>query len=98
MSCPAFWVQLCPGYGSVTSGCTYPVPFRGSADLLALNQFAHGTSVSFAQGVIDHPWLARLDATTEALRHAAEDTPSGAKPDDVEKVPVFDRAGLAPKI
>jgi hypothetical protein len=39
-----------------------------------------------------------LDATTEALRHAAEDTPSGAKPDDVEKVPVFDRAGAAPKI
>jgi hypothetical protein len=39
-----------------------------------------------------------LDATTEALRHAVEDTPSGAAPDDVEKVPVFDRAGLAPKI
>jgi hypothetical protein len=39
-----------------------------------------------------------LDATTEALRHAAEDTPSGASPDNVEKVPVFDRADLAPKI
>jgi hypothetical protein len=39
-----------------------------------------------------------LDATTEALRHAAEDTPSGAGPEDVEQVPVFDRAGLAPKI
>jgi hypothetical protein len=39
-----------------------------------------------------------LDATAEALRHAAEDTPTGASPDDVEKVPVFDRAGLAPKI
>ncbi|THD70846.1 MAG: hypothetical protein E7813_07010 [Bradyrhizobium sp.] len=39
-----------------------------------------------------------LDATTEALRHAAEDTPSGAEPDDVEKTPVFDRAGEAPKI
>jgi hypothetical protein len=39
-----------------------------------------------------------LDATTEALRHAAEDTPSGAAPGDVEKVPVFDRADLAPKI
>jgi hypothetical protein len=39
-----------------------------------------------------------LDATTEALRHAVEDTPSGADPDDVEKVPVFDRAGQAPKI
>jgi hypothetical protein len=39
-----------------------------------------------------------LDATTEALRHAAEDTPSGALPDDVETVPVFDRADLAPKI
>lgn len=39
-----------------------------------------------------------LDATTEALRHATEDTPSGASPDDVEKVPVFDRAGQAPKI
>ena len=39
-----------------------------------------------------------LDATTEALRHAAEDTPSGGAPDDVENVPVFDRADQAPKI
>jgi hypothetical protein len=39
-----------------------------------------------------------LDSSTEALRHAAEDTPSGALPDDVEKVPVFERADLAPKI
>jgi hypothetical protein len=39
-----------------------------------------------------------LDATNEALRHAAEDTPSGAVPEDVETVPVFDRADLAPKI
>jgi hypothetical protein len=39
-----------------------------------------------------------LDAATEDLRHAAEDTPSGATPDDVENVPVFDRAGQAPKI
>jgi len=39
-----------------------------------------------------------LDASTEALRHAAEDTPSAAAPDDVETVPVFDRADLAPKI
>ena len=39
-----------------------------------------------------------LDATAEALRHAAEDTPSGAVPNDIEKVPVFDRADLAPKI
>jgi hypothetical protein len=39
-----------------------------------------------------------LDATTEAIRHAAEDTPSGAKPEDIEKTPVFDRADLPPKI
>ncbi|WP_271500163.1 hypothetical protein [Bradyrhizobium sp. CCBAU 11357] len=39
-----------------------------------------------------------LDASTEALRHAAEDTPSGALPEDVEIVPVFDRADLATKI
>jgi hypothetical protein len=39
-----------------------------------------------------------LDATTEALRHAAEDTPPAGRPDDVEKTPVFDRAGEAPKI
>ena len=39
-----------------------------------------------------------LDATAEALRHAAEDTPSGKGPGDVEKTPVFDRAGQAPKI
>jgi hypothetical protein len=39
-----------------------------------------------------------LDATAEGLRHAAEDTPSGTRPDDVEKTPVFDRADKAPKI
>ena len=39
-----------------------------------------------------------LDATAETLRHAAEDTPSGASPEDAETVPVFDRADLAPKI
>jgi hypothetical protein len=39
-----------------------------------------------------------LDASTESLRHAAEDTPTGAAPDDLEKTPVFDRADLAPKI
>jgi hypothetical protein len=32
-----------------------------------------------------------LDATTEALRRAAENTPSGAELEDVENVPVFDR-------
>jgi hypothetical protein len=39
-----------------------------------------------------------LDATAEELRHAAEDTPSGAGPGKTEKTPVFDRADLAPKI
>ena len=39
-----------------------------------------------------------LNSTTEALRHAAEDTAYGAAPDNIEKTPVFDRAGLAPKI
>ncbi len=39
-----------------------------------------------------------LDASTEAPRHAAEDFPTGATPDDIEKTPVFDRAGDAPKI
>jgi hypothetical protein len=39
-----------------------------------------------------------LDATTETLRHAAEDTPSGTGRGNIEKIPVFDRAGQAPKI
>jgi hypothetical protein len=39
-----------------------------------------------------------LNAETEALRHAAEDTPSAEVSDDFEKVPVFDRASQAPKI
>jgi hypothetical protein len=39
-----------------------------------------------------------LDAATEAIRHAAEDTPTGTGPGDIEKTPVFDRAGLALKI
>jgi hypothetical protein len=39
-----------------------------------------------------------LDATAEALRHAAEDTPAGTGLGKIEKTPVFDRADLAPKI
>jgi hypothetical protein len=39
-----------------------------------------------------------LDASTEALRHAAEDTPTRTGRGDVEKTPVFDRADLAPSI
>jgi hypothetical protein len=39
-----------------------------------------------------------LDAATDALRRAAEDTPTAARPDDIEETPVFDRAGAAPKI
>jgi hypothetical protein len=39
-----------------------------------------------------------LDTTTESLRRAAEDTPSGTGPNDIEKTPVFDRAGKAPRI
>lgn len=39
-----------------------------------------------------------LNSTTEALRHAAEDTACGAAPDDIERTPVFDRADLAPRI
>ena len=40
----------------------------------------------------------RLDPTTETLRKAAEDTPSGTEPGDLERTPVFDRADMAPKI
>jgi hypothetical protein len=39
-----------------------------------------------------------LDGTTEELRHAAEDTPSGAGSGRIEKTPVFERGDLAPKI
>jgi hypothetical protein len=39
-----------------------------------------------------------LDATTEALRRAIEDTPAGDGQGKIEKTPVFDRADLAPKI
>ena len=39
-----------------------------------------------------------LDATGEALRHAAEDTPAGDGRGKIENTPVFDRADLAPKI
>jgi hypothetical protein len=31
-----------------------------------------------------------LDSTTESLRRAVENTPSGASPKDVEATPVFD--------
>jgi hypothetical protein len=39
-----------------------------------------------------------LDATTETLRHAAEDTPAGDGRGKIDKTPVFDRADQAPKI
>jgi hypothetical protein len=39
-----------------------------------------------------------LDGTTEALRHAAEDTPAGDGRGKIDKTPVFDRADQAPKI
>ena len=39
-----------------------------------------------------------LDSLTEALRQAAEETPSSALPEKIENVPVFERAGLAHKI
>jgi hypothetical protein len=39
-----------------------------------------------------------LDATTEELRHAVEDTPSSKVSGKIEKTPVFDRADLARKI
>ena len=39
-----------------------------------------------------------LDATTEALRRATEDTPSGTGPEKIEKTPVFDRADLERKV
>ena len=39
-----------------------------------------------------------LDAETEAVRHATEDTPVGFGPGEIERTPVFDRAGLAPRI
>lgn len=38
-----------------------------------------------------------LDPETEAVRHAAEDMPTGAKR-KMDDVPVFDRAGLPPKV
>ena len=39
-----------------------------------------------------------LDATTDSLRRAAEDTPAGDGQRNIKKTPVFDRADLAPKI
>jgi hypothetical protein len=39
-----------------------------------------------------------LDATTEELRRATEDTPMGAGSGKIEKIPVFDRPDLPPKI
>ena len=39
-----------------------------------------------------------LDAETEVLRHATEDTPTGALPKSIEKMPVFDRGDAAETI
>ena len=58
------------------------------------NGYLHDLTTSGSQS---NETVDGLDSTTEAMRHAAEDTASGAAPDDIEKTPVFDRAGLAPK-
>jgi hypothetical protein len=39
-----------------------------------------------------------LDAETEVLRHATEDTASGVPREDIEKTPVFDRGEAAETI
>ena len=39
-----------------------------------------------------------LNSTEEALRRAAEDSPSGAREEDIEDIPVFDRADTLPKV
>jgi hypothetical protein len=39
-----------------------------------------------------------LDLETEVLRHATEDTPSGARPEKIERTPVFDRGDAAETI
>jgi hypothetical protein len=39
-----------------------------------------------------------LDEVQEALRHSVEDIPASEKPETIEKVPVFDRAEIEPKI
>ena len=39
-----------------------------------------------------------LDEETEVRRHATEDTPPGAHPEDIEKTPVFDRGDAAETI
>jgi hypothetical protein len=39
-----------------------------------------------------------LTSTEEALRRAAEDSPSGAREENIEDVPVFDRGGRLPKV
>jgi hypothetical protein len=39
-----------------------------------------------------------LDAETEVLRHATEDTLSGSLPENIERTPVFDRGDAAETI
>lgn len=39
-----------------------------------------------------------LDEVQEALRHSVEDIPASEKPETIEKVPVFDRAAIEPKV
>jgi hypothetical protein len=39
-----------------------------------------------------------LDQNQEAARHGAEDIPASEKPEDIDRVPVFDRAGRAPRV
>jgi len=39
-----------------------------------------------------------LSSTEEAIRHAAEDIPTGGLEEKIEDVPVFDRADMLPKV
>jgi hypothetical protein len=82
-------VGLFNGDHPMTKNNSHPEPDEAGKQIPALPRDAG----SHANETVDG-----LDAASEALRHAAEDTPTGARPDDVETTPVFDRADRAPKI
>jgi hypothetical protein len=49
----------------------YPIPFTGPCNVIAFDQFSHGTAISLAQGVIGHLWASaaiRIVAVPPCIR------------------------------
>jgi hypothetical protein len=76
-----------------------PLETRDSDDPVAVGRRVSDTTNVHDEGSDANDTEDGLTESEEAVRHAAEDIPTGGSPTGrIESVPVFDRASLPPKI